>query len=86
MPVIFILAYLFVAGSITMADPMAALTGIAVLAVFTLLYFVLYKMKNKISLSVKMRSIVTDNFHLITFPLPFRFDKIQSRSVRICKM
>ena len=49
MPVIFILAYLFVAGSITMADPMAALTGIAVLAVFTLLYFVLYKMKNKIS-------------------------------------
>jgi len=45
MPVIFILAYLFVASSITMADPKAALTGLAVLGVFIVLYFVL-KRKN----------------------------------------
>lgn len=44
MPVIFILAYLFVAGSITLADPKAALTGLAVLGVFIVLYFIL---KNK---------------------------------------
>ncbi len=41
MPVIFIAAYLFVAGSITIADPKAALTGLVVLAVFILLYFLL---------------------------------------------
>ncbi len=46
MPVIFMAAYLFVAGSITIADPKAALTGLAVLAVFVILYFVLRK-KNK---------------------------------------
>ena len=46
MPVIFILAYLFVAGSITIADPKAALTGLAVLAAFILLYFVLHRKKN----------------------------------------
>lgn len=48
MPVIFILAYLFVAGSITIADPKAALTGVAVLASFILLYFLLHQNKNKI--------------------------------------
>ena len=49
MPVIFILAYLFVAGSITLADPKAALTGVAVLAAFILLYFILHKMKKNIT-------------------------------------
>jgi APA family basic amino acid/polyamine antiporter len=44
MPVIFMLAYLFVAGSITVADPRAALTGVAVLSAFILLYFVLAKL------------------------------------------
>ncbi len=43
MPVIFMLAYLFVATSITIADPQAALTGVGVLAVFVVLYFVLKK-------------------------------------------
>ncbi len=45
MPVIFMLAYLFVAGSITIADPKAAFTGVAVLAVFVILYFVLNRKK-----------------------------------------
>ena len=49
MPVIFIAAYLFVAGSITLADPKAALTGVAVLAAFVLLYFLLNRKKNNIS-------------------------------------
>jgi basic amino acid/polyamine antiporter, APA family len=49
MPIIFIAAYLFVAGSITIADPKAALTGVAVLAAFIVLYFVLHKMKKNIS-------------------------------------
>ena len=48
MPVVFILAYLFVAISITMADPNAALTGLAVLTGFVILYFVLHTMKKKI--------------------------------------
>lgn len=43
MPVIFMLAYLFVATSITLADPRAALTGLGVLAVFVVLYFILKK-------------------------------------------
>lgn len=47
MPLVFMLAYLFVAGSITIADPKAALTGVAVLTAFIVLYFVLYKKKNK---------------------------------------
>ena len=47
-PVIFILAYLFVAISITMADPNAALTGLAVLSGFVILYFLLHIMKKKI--------------------------------------
>lgn len=48
MPVVFIAAYLFVAVSITVEDPKAALTGIAVLAAFMLLYFVFHHKKNKI--------------------------------------
>jgi APA family basic amino acid/polyamine antiporter len=48
MPVIFILAYLFVAVSITIADLKAALTGVAVLTVFVLLYFISHKMKKNI--------------------------------------
>lgn len=48
MPVVFILAYLFVAGSITIADPKAALTGVAVLTVFILIYFVSHKMRRNI--------------------------------------
>jgi APA family basic amino acid/polyamine antiporter len=47
MPVIFMLAYLFVASSITIADPKAALTGVVVLAVFVILYFALNSNKNK---------------------------------------
>ena len=46
MPVIFMLAYLFVATSITVADPGAALTGIGVLSVFVVLYFVTKKKNN----------------------------------------
>jgi basic amino acid/polyamine antiporter, APA family len=42
MPVIFILAYLFVAISITIDDPNAALTGLAVLGGFVFLYFILH--------------------------------------------
>jgi APA family basic amino acid/polyamine antiporter len=45
MPLIFMAAYLFVAVSITVADPGAALTGAGVLAVFVVLYFVLKKKK-----------------------------------------
>ena len=49
MPVIFMLAYLFVACSITVADPKAALTGLGVLTVFVLLYFILKKKNNPAS-------------------------------------
>ena len=42
MPVIFILAYLFVGASIAIDDPQAALIGIGVLAVFVVLYFLLH--------------------------------------------
>ena len=49
MPVIFMLAYLFVACSITLADPKAALTGLGVLTVFVLLYFILKKKNNPAS-------------------------------------
>ena len=45
MPVIFIVAYFFVACSITIADPKAALTGTAVLAAFVLLYFIFRRKK-----------------------------------------
>jgi basic amino acid/polyamine antiporter, APA family len=39
MPLIFIAAYIFVAISIAIADPKAAITGLVVLAVFTGIYF-----------------------------------------------
>ncbi len=48
MPIIFILAYLFVAISITIADPKAALTGLAVLTAFIVLYFILHNKKKTI--------------------------------------
>ena len=49
MPIIFIVAYFFVACSITIADPKAALTGTCVLAAFVLLYFIFQKKKSKIN-------------------------------------
>lgn len=45
MPVIFIAAYFFVACSITIADPKAALTGTCVLTTFILIYFLFHKKK-----------------------------------------
>jgi APA family basic amino acid/polyamine antiporter len=45
MPLIFIAAYLFVGTSIAIDDPSAALTGVAVLASFMLIYFVLHRKK-----------------------------------------
>mgnify|MGYP001034622806 CR=1 FL=1 len=47
MPIVFIVAYLFVAYSIIIADPTAALTGAAVLAAFIALYFIFQKKNNK---------------------------------------
>jgi APA family basic amino acid/polyamine antiporter len=47
MPVLFILAYVFVCASITINTPMIALTGILVLAGSVLLYFVIIKSKTK---------------------------------------
>ncbi|MBK7375493.1 MAG: APC family permease [Ferruginibacter sp.] len=49
MPLVFILAYLFVAISITVADPNAALTGVAVLAAFILIYFLFNKKRANIT-------------------------------------
>lgn len=49
MPVIFILAYLLVAISITIADPKAALTGAIVLGSFILIYFLFHKKKPNIN-------------------------------------
>jgi basic amino acid/polyamine antiporter, APA family len=46
MPVVFILAYVFVCASITINTPNIALTGTAVLAVSLLLYFVIIKSKH----------------------------------------
>jgi APA family basic amino acid/polyamine antiporter len=43
MPLIFMAAYLFVGISISIADPAAALTGLGVLAVFVLIYFLFHK-------------------------------------------
>lgn len=43
MPLIFIAAYLFVGTSIAIADPSAALTGVAVLAAFVVMYFILHR-------------------------------------------
>lgn len=51
MPLVFILAYLFVAISISVADPGAALTGVAVLAVFILIYFLFNRKKSNIILT-----------------------------------
>jgi APA family basic amino acid/polyamine antiporter len=45
MPVVFILAYVFVCTSITINTPKIALTGTAVLAVSLLLYFFIIKSK-----------------------------------------
>lgn len=42
-PLIFIAAYLFVGISISIADPKAALTGIALLAIFVIIYFLFPK-------------------------------------------
>jgi APA family basic amino acid/polyamine antiporter len=47
MPIIFMLAYFFVATSITIADPKAALIGLAVLGAFVVLYFILKKQNPK---------------------------------------
>lgn len=43
LPLLFIAAYLFVGISITIADPQAALTGLAVLAAFILIYFIVHR-------------------------------------------
>ena len=45
LPIIFMLAYLFVGVSISIADPTAALTGVAVLTAFIILYFILHQNK-----------------------------------------
>jgi APA family basic amino acid/polyamine antiporter len=45
MPVIFIAAYLFVGTSIAIDDPMAALTGLAVLVSFIIIYFIFHRKK-----------------------------------------
>lgn len=42
MPVIFMIAYLFVGTSIAIADPAAAITGMVLLVVFTILYFIFH--------------------------------------------
>ncbi len=47
MPLIFILAYVFVCASITINTPKIALTGTAVLTVSLLLYFIIAKSKKK---------------------------------------
>jgi APA family basic amino acid/polyamine antiporter len=46
MPIIFIAAYTFVACSIFIDKPMTGVTGLAILAAFIALYFVVKKMKN----------------------------------------
>lgn len=45
LPIIFMSAYLFVGTSIAISDPSAALTGVAVLAAFVLIYFLLHRKK-----------------------------------------
>lgn len=52
MPVIFMAAYLFVGTSIAIADPKAAVTGLGVLAVFVLIYFLFHKKKQNIDTSL----------------------------------
>jgi APA family basic amino acid/polyamine antiporter len=46
MPVVFILAYVFVCASIIINTPMIALTGTGVLVGFTLIYFLITTLKN----------------------------------------
>nr|WP_294902731.1 APC family permease [uncultured Lacibacter sp.] len=45
MPLIFMAAYVFVGTSIAIDDPSAALTGVAVLAAFVVIYFLLHRKK-----------------------------------------
>ncbi len=45
LPIIFMSAYLFVGTSIAISDPKAALTGVAVLAAFVVIYFILHRKK-----------------------------------------
>lgn len=47
MPLVFMAAYFFVGISIAVADPSAALTGLGVLAVFVIIYFLLHKKKTE---------------------------------------
>ena len=47
MPIIFIVAYVFVACSIFIDKPLTGATGLAILAAFIALFFVVKKMKNK---------------------------------------
>lgn len=47
MPVIFIVAYLFVGVSIVIDDPSAALIGIGLLAAFVGIYFLLHRNKKR---------------------------------------
>ncbi|TWI83406.1 APA family basic amino acid/polyamine antiporter [Lacibacter cauensis] len=45
MPLIFMAAYVFVGASIAIDDPAAALTGLAVLAGFVIIYFIIHRKK-----------------------------------------
>lgn len=45
LPIVFMSAYLFVGTSITIADPKAALTGVALLATFVIIYFLFHRKK-----------------------------------------
>ena len=46
LPVLFILAYLFVGTVIAITNPEYAVTGLSVLAVFIILYFIFHKKNN----------------------------------------
>ena len=46
LPVLFILAYLFVGTVIAITNPEYAITGLSVLAVFIVMYFIFHKKKN----------------------------------------
>ncbi|HEY2725530.1 MAG TPA: hypothetical protein VGI61_00020, partial [Parafilimonas sp.] len=50
LPIIFILSYLFVGTVIAITNPEYAITGLSVLAVFILLYFIFHKKTNAKSL------------------------------------
>ena len=49
LPIIFMAAYLFVGVSISIADPLAAVTGLGVLAAFIIIYFISHKKKTGIA-------------------------------------